>query len=133
MSHVQDRIEMARSLRKQVCRLLQWDELQYAEFQYKCGCQYLQHYIPNDPCGIDELLQHRMYWNWWKNQWQNRDYAYLIDTEKQLEQLSVKNRELLYIHFHDATVLAQEISPNGIILANAYKIMMGKLIKAEVI
>ena len=36
------------------------------------------------------------------------------------------------MHYHDARMLAAEIAPNAIIIADAYKKMIGELIKEEV-
>ncbi len=133
MTHVQERIRDASLMKLVICRLLNWTDLEYGEFQYKCGCLYLQHYISNDPQGIDELLQHKLFWNWWKNQWHNRDFAYMIDSEQQLDKLSISNKRLLYMHAHDPKMLAMEIAPNSIILGEAYKKMIGELVKMEVV
>ncbi len=132
MTHVQERRQGASLLKSEICRLLEWTELEYAEFQYKTGCQYLQAYIPNDPQGIDELLNHKLFWNWWKNQWHNRDFAFMLDSEKELSDLNIGNKRLIYMHYHDAVILSLEITPNSIILGNAYKSMIGQLIKKEV-
>lgn len=132
MSYPKKRTEEASLMKLSICHLLNWSEVEYGEFQFKSGCSYLQHYIPNDPDGIDELLQHRIFWNWWKNQWHNRDFAFMLDSNNELSQLSVANRRILYVHYHDARMLAAEIAPNAIIIADAYKKMISQVIKEEV-
>lgn len=132
MSYAKKRTEEASLMKLSICHLLDWTEVEYGEFQFKSGCSYLQHYIPNDPDGIDELLQHKIFWNWWKNQWHNRDFAFMLDSNNELIQLSVANRRILYVHYHDARMLAAEIAPNAIIIADAYKKMISQVIKEEV-
>lgn len=132
MSYPKKRTEEASLMKLSICHLLDWTEVEYGEFQFKSGCSYLQHYIPNDPDGIDELLQHRIFWNWWKNQWHNRDFAFMLDSNNELSQLSIANRRILYRHYHDARMLAAEIAPNAIIIADAYKKMISQVIKEEV-
>jgi hypothetical protein len=132
MSYAKKRTEEASLMKLSICHLLDWTELEYGEFQFKSGCSYLQHYIPNDPNGIDELLQHKIFWNWWKNQWHNRDFAFMLDSNNELSQLNVANRRILYVHYHDARMLAAEIAPNAIIIADAYKKMISQVIKEEV-
>jgi hypothetical protein len=132
MSYAQERTREASLMKLAICNLLDWTELEYGEFQFKSGCSYLQHYIPNDPHGIDELLKHRMFWNWWRNQWHNRDFAFMLDSNNELSKLCLSNKRLLYMHYHDARMLAAEIAPNAIIIADAYKKMIGELIKEEV-
>ena len=99
--------ERAKLLKLRVCQLLGWTEMEYAEFQFACGKQYLQHYIPRDPEGIDELVTSKLYWNWWKLMWTNRDWAYLDENENDLQALHQSNREKLYKHLHDPHALSQ--------------------------
>jgi hypothetical protein len=119
-------------LKAQICHLLEWEELQYGEFQFQSGCLYLQYYISKDPVVIDEVLLHRLYWKWWKNEWLDRDYV-LAGTLVKCDQLSIEEKRRLYRNWHDARVLADECSPVGLIMSNGYKTMISELIKSEVL
>lgn len=122
----------AAALKSQICYLLNWSDLQYGEFQFQSGCMYLQYYIPKDPVAIDEVLQHPLFWKWWKSEWFDRDHV-LAGTLLKCESLSMEEKRLLYRNWHDARVLADELSPVGLIMSNGYKIMIREIIKTEVL
>lgn len=122
----------AAGLKSQICHLLAWSDLQYGEFQYQCGCLYLQYYISMDPVAIDEVLEHPLFWKWWNSEWLDRDYV-LAGTLLKCCELSVEEKRLLYRTWNDARVLADEHSPVGLIMSNGYKIMISEIIKSEVI
>lgn len=124
--------ERAKLMKLRVCQLLGWTELEYAEFQFTCGKQYLQHYIPRDPEGIDELVTSKLYWNWWKLMWTNRDWAYLDENENDLQALHQSNREKLYKHLHDPHALSLATTPPGVVLEESYSKLIGEIIKKEV-
>ena len=124
--------ERAKLMKLRVCQLLGWTELEYAEFQFTCGKQYLQHYIPRDPEGIDELVTSKLYWNWWKLMWTNRDWAYLDENENDLQALHQSNREKLYKHLHDPHALSLAPTPPGVVLEESYSKLIGEIIKKEV-
>jgi hypothetical protein len=122
----------AAELKSQVCHWLTWSDLQYGEFQYQCGCLYLQYYISKDPVAIDEVLKHPFFWKWWKSEWLDRDYV-LTGTLMKCYELSIEEKRMLYRNWHDARVLANELSPVGLIMSNGYKIMIREIIKSEVL
>lgn len=124
---------MQESLKRTVCKWLQWDEMQYATFQYECGLAYLRHYINQDPWGQDMLQRSRLFWNWWKNQWSSRDASFCDqETEEGVRALGVDNLRRLYLHLHDAAHLASEIYPGRTVLDEGYSLMIRTLIKEEV-
>lgn len=121
MSHTLNRLKHFELLKQKVCSLLEIDEQQYADMQYKNGCRYLQAYIPNDPIGIDQLLEQPVYWSWWRNHWAMRDEQFCCG---HVESISLKLRTDLYHHLHNPNILASEIRPNGVILRLAYAAMI---------
>jgi hypothetical protein len=112
--------------------MLNWSELQYGELQYQSGCLYLQYYISKDPAAIDEVIQHPLFWKWWNNEWLDRDYV-LASTLLKCEGLSMEDKRMLYCSWHDARVLADDLSMVGFIMSNGYKIMIREIIKSEVL
>ena len=122
----------AAELKSQICDWLDWSELQYGEFQYQCGCLYLQYYISKDPEAIDEVIQHPIFWEWWKSEWLDRDYV-ITGTLMKCCELSIEEKRMLYLNWHDARVLANELSGVGLIMSNGYKIMISEIIKSEVL
>jgi hypothetical protein len=122
----------ATELKSQICDWLNWSELQYGAFQYQCGCLYLQYYISKDPGAIDEVLQHPIFWKWFKDEWLDRDYVF-TGTLMNCCELSIDEKEMLYRNWHDARVLANELSAVGIIMSNGYKLMISEIIKSGAI
>lgn len=65
-----------------VLRALGWDELQYGQFQFDTGIEYLHRYCGNDEEIISQYSRHPMFWKWFRNHWHNRDYDFLRDTKR---------------------------------------------------
>lgn len=116
--------------KEKVCALLKWDEQQYGNFMYKQGCAYLQHYIPNDPDGIDQLIRSNVYWAWWRNHWLLRDKQFCING---VHQISEKHKLYLYQELHNAESLAKEIRLDKVVLDLSYANMINQFIKEEVL
>ena len=112
--------------KRQVINRLEWDELQYGEFQFKIGCSYLQNYIPNDPDGIDMLIKERMFWNWWKNRWAERDEQVLL-----MQFSPTGNIVTDYKWMHNPVELAGLIRPNAICLGDCYAILIGDIFHSK--
>lgn len=130
--HIATRKEKAKQLKAVVIDLLQWDELEYATFQYECGLAYLRHYIPGDNWGQDMLQRSKLFWNWWKNQWTLRDESFCaMDSEVPTSRvgISTENLRRLYLHLHDAAILASDIYPNRVVLEESYSQMIEELNK----
>ncbi len=120
-------------LKKQVLKLLGWDELQYGYFMYKAGRNYLIYYTNNDEFFIAQIERNKLFWNWWKTHWTLRNEAFINDNLNCLEQLHRETVLKLYIHTHDARILSNEIYPSGKVLGLTYKKMIGEVIKEEVL
>ena len=129
-TNINNHQQRAISLKQWVCELLSWDELTYAEHQYNSGLQYLQHYIPNDPDGIDQLVQNRIFWNWWKNRWADRDEHFC---NPGTPMLTPATRLKMYHLVHNPEFLAKEIYPNGVVLGDSYALMINAVIKSEML
>ena len=127
MPHTKNRKLQADQLKERVCYLLNWTPDEYAEYQYKQGCLYLQMYLSKYPAIIDELLQNRIFWAWWRNQWANRDDAFIHDEQH----LHVPNRRLLYRHTHDPEMLILDMYPQTSAFAKSYSKMIGEVAKQE--
>jgi hypothetical protein len=121
--HIRTKQAEMQSTKKTVMQLLGWSDQEYAEHQYKAGCNYLQAYIPKDPQGIDMLVKSKTYWNWWRNQWHQRDLQFLQGSVMQ----SKKRLTRMYHELHSPTELAKEIHLNGVVLGETYAQMIGQL------
>ena len=111
--------DAADRLKQQICKLLQWDEMQYAEFQYQNGIAYLMWYLPCDEYAREQLLRSRLYWNWFKNQWNNDDYVF--NTTSGIGLVSINQRLIIYEDLHNPQALAIEVKPNSIVLSSIKK------------
>lgn len=125
-AHLKKRQQTAK---QRVIQLLGWDELRYAEMQYRTGRQYLQSYIPNDPDGIDALERSRIFWAWWKNQWLIRDTAFLNTDIAKVSRLSALR---IYEYMHNAEALVHAIYPSGQVLDESYAKMIDNFNKEVV-
>lgn len=124
-SNLAIRKEQANKVKAVVMQLLQWSELEYANFQYESGLAYLRHYIPTDKWGQDMLQRSRLFWNWWKNQWLLRDECFLaVGKEILTNAVSTENLRRLYFHDHNPATLASEIYPNRTVLDESYNQMI---------
>jgi len=127
--HMNDRQTGIEGYKAQVCRILKWTELQYAEFQQETGIKYLRLYIPDDQAGADMLIRSRIYWQWWINHWQYRDASFLLAT---VETLPVEDRRFLYKAVHEPEDLLSKFYPGKVVLDESYAEMIGRLFDAEI-
>jgi hypothetical protein len=78
------------------------------------------------------VLQHPVFWKWFKDEWLDRDYVFTGSLMNCCE-LSIEEKEMLYRNWHDARVLANELSGVGIVMSNGYKLMISEIIKSGAI
>jgi hypothetical protein len=125
----QQRKKTATTLKGRVCELLGWNEMQYAEYQYNTGIEYMVLYTLNNEAICDDLVRSKIYWNWWKNGWANRDECFLVDNINLVDKATAI---AIYNGVHDALALSEELRPDAIVLGDSYKTMIGEVIKKEV-
>ena len=107
-THIQLQKDNAQSVKLEVCRLIGCTELQYCEFQYKVGKQFLQSYMSRFPVMIDELVENKMFWSWWRNAWMQRDDVFIVNV-KHFNRLDILR---LYDGLHDYKALINELFPD---------------------
>lgn len=115
---------MVNQTQVQVMQLLGWDAMQYGTLMEEQGREYLHRYIGNDPVGIRYLEGSAIFWQWWKNHWQNRDKRFLLFNTH------IKYKENLIIRYqrhHAAKYLVSDIYPPAVVLGNDYAKMIGEL------
>lgn len=112
--------------KQQVQSLLQWDDLQYGQFQYDQGLLYLQHnMLGGDDTWLSELSRSPIFWQWWVNQWNIRDKQFLKDVWPVTgghHNLMVDQYEGLHDH------LNLDCKPHKAVMQKTYAAMMGKFI-----
>ena len=95
--------------------MLAWDDMQYAEYQFKIGIAYLMWYLPCDEEMRKRLSYSKLFWNWFKHTWTIHDESWLTYTYS-LKEMQVKMRFALYEELHNPRVLAVEEKPNRVVL-----------------
>jgi hypothetical protein len=124
------RPERAGRLRAAIIELLKCRDDQYNEFQFQSGTRYLQTYLHSDPAAADALCRSRVFWNWWKNHWTNRDESFL-DLRRRYP---VKDREMilqLYLQYNSGKTLAEDIHPHSSVLNESYAEMITEVVTIE--
>lgn len=101
-------------LKLRVCSLLQWSQMEYAEFQYTTGISYLYWYLPTNEIGRYKLERSRLYWNWYKCMWNAYDIAFC--ESEHIEQVPLKLLRELYINMHCPRALAIDVKPSAVVL-----------------
>lgn len=103
-----------------VIDLLHWNPALYAMQVYNTGLQYLVAYIGNDEAAIDQLTARKEFWNWWKNQWNVRDDAFINEWDGLEDSIPRRDLESLYKELHNSKVLACEIHPPKIVYGTQF-------------
>lgn len=116
MTHTETQRQWFDTITTEVCRLLGWNETQYAAYMEKCGKQYLQYKQPQDPQGIDMLVGSKLFWAWWRTHWYMRDTQFLYHMISAYQDIYVE----LYKELHDVKTLVGKLYPNGIVLKASY-------------
>lgn len=96
--------------------LLGWDDEQYLTFKMRCGRNFLQQYMPNYPELIDEVIESRLFWAWWLNQWLIRDEALLL--QQGFQNMVPELRVLYYKWLHCPDNLLNVLVVDSIIFEN---------------
>lgn len=67
--------------RELVLRALGWDALQYGNFLFDSGIEYLRRYCGDDEEILSQFSRHQLFWSWFRNHWHIRDYGFIQDTK----------------------------------------------------
>ena len=129
-SRPETRTEQCERLKRAIVGLLGCTEEQYTAFQYNEGRKYLKYYLNEDKPAADQLSRSRIFWNWWKNHWSNRDETFLCLNAR----TPVKDPEIrlqLYLQYNDGKQLADCIQPNSVVLHESYAHMITEFVKGE--
>ena len=124
------RKERASALKQTVCGLLNWTEMQYAEYVYNTGLEYLKEYLCGDMHAISILERSPIFWAWWKNHFTNRDEKFVMLNRT----TPIHSREIclqLYEHYNEPAMLADSIHPNSVVLNESYALMITEVVNNE--
>ena len=121
---IQQRQTAAFTAKETICHKLGWDANKYAQHQYQTGLEYLRLYTLDDAMAIATLERSKIFWNWWKNAWANRDETFIHNSTIFNWNYPVE----MYKRMHKALTLAEELRPDAIVLGNSYRVMIGQVI-----
>lgn len=108
---------------QRIQQLICWDELQYGEFVYECGLQYLQALIRDNQEAIAALECSRIFWSWWRNHWAIRDKQFLGKVNIYAPASGIL---MFYQHYNNPRKLSGRIWPNAVVLHESYARMIGE-------
>lgn len=124
------RNEQCERLKAKIVELLQCTPAEYAEVQYREGLKYLKYYLPNDQKAAHQMSACRVFWNWWKNHWSNRDQTFIcLYNSNPIRDVEIRRQ--LYAQYNNGKDLSGSIHPNSVVLNETYPHMIKELIKAE--
>ncbi len=122
--------ERGEQLKATVTELMKWREGEYASLQYETGLRYLSTYLEGDEHAESILSRSRIFWNWWKNHWTNRDAEFVALHDR----ITIRNLEIrrqLYEQYNEPRMLAACIHPNSVVLNETYADMITEVVKLE--
>ena len=114
-----------KSLQREVIKTLQWSEEQYFDYIFQCGVAYLNKYIPQYPQVVKQIIKSKIYWNWWRLHWEQRDKEFLKSIDYAPHPLL--DPVEIYQEHNDPRTLAEAIYLSGKVLENSYAEMIGKI------
>lgn len=103
-----------------VCQLLGITTDEYTCLVYQTGLEYISLYFSTAPRLGDVAERSRLFWNWWKMCWHNRDGCFAVDA---MWQVRPADRRLIYAGLHDAAALREEIFPSREVQTELYSLL----------
>jgi hypothetical protein len=117
-------------LKTDVMQWLLWSDFDYSDCQFESGMLYLETYLGGDASTIHLLSNSKVFWAWWRNQWNRRDESFKsIMTNVIIRDIEVRRE--IYRDYNDGEKLVKEIHPNTVVLHESYTEMVGAVIKAK--
>lgn len=111
---------MRNELQKEIMKLLRWNEEELQLFVFECGIAYLEAYFINDAEAVNIISTKKEFWNWFQNQWQYRDQAFV---ECDIDDVPLLFIREMYKALHKPEILACEIYPSRVILGDNFFIV----------
>lgn len=127
-SLIDQRRETAANLQEQVIELLRWTEMEYNTFQFESGLAFVESYISRDSPYGQVLLQSRVFWAWWKNQWALRNEIFVRDVDRISKRWCIED---WYKTMNSGKALACHTHPNRRVIDDSYAEMITKFVNDE--
>jgi hypothetical protein len=82
---------------------------------------------------MEFLQRSKIFWNWWKNKWADRDRDFLDQGNGAWRKVKLCTLVELYLQLHDPYELSQDIKPHAVVLGNSYAKMFQDVIDNEIL
>lgn len=129
-SHIQRYRDAATRDMHRMVRLLQTTEQSYLEKVFEKGIAFLHHYLQGDDDMVRTISTSRIYWGWWRHEWNSREAAMLDDAEM-VGRLSVAIRRKAWLALHHPRALAHDLHPHSAVIAAGYDEMVQAIIAEQ--
>lgn len=116
-------------IEQKVLDLLQWDSEKHNELVFETGIAYLRCMTSEYPQVTRQISNTKLFWNWWRSHWQDRDRQFLEECETWVTTL--EKYRLVYENHNHARTLAEALYLNGQVLQDSYAQLMGDLINNQ--
>lgn len=114
-------------MQQKITQVLGWTDMEHSQYIYDCGLAYLHVIITGDDQAIAAMERSRIFWNWWKNHWQQRDAEFLLTADMAAPSQRLR---MSYRMLHNARKLASKIYPNSVVLHDSYAVMIDDFINS---
>lgn len=124
-------------LKTDIMALFGWDEMEYNNYQFEQGCQYLEHYFMLCPFPGTEtrdkwrakMERCASFWLWWKLRWTERNENFLraYGTTGMSRAMLIE----VYTCINDGRVIASDVHPARMIMHESYEQLLKEGILKE--
>jgi len=112
-------MESTNCIQTEMCLALNCSLDSYSNIMYKHGRAYLHWYLPCNDRQRRILEGSKVFWVWFRLQWEMHDRALLDDPE--FLSYTIKERRRYFKHLHEPQAMAVDVKPNSIVLAELNK------------
>lgn len=116
---MQNQTSQTQDVQTEMSMLLNCSLATYRNILYKYGRAYIHWYLPCDERLRRKLEDSKTFWAWFRVQWEMHDRALLDDPE--FFDYTVEERRRYFKHLHEPQVMAVNIKPNDVVLAELNK------------
>lgn len=101
--------------KESIIKALRITEMQYAETVEQFGYNWIKQRFCDMDVVVDGLSRSKMFWAWWKNQWEIRDEQFVRETNIALINEELKGQTLLvsrnlYVELHNPQTLKVKLN-----------------------
>lgn len=118
-----------KNIENKILDLLQQTEDWYNELVIDTGMAYINEQVGEYPEVKKQIIKSRIFWNWWRSHWQDRDEQFLEECETW--HTTTEKYRLVYENHNDARTLAAALYLNGQVLQESYAVLMDRIIKNQ--